>query len=250
MIKRILSRTVPEDEWPVWSLPFYTLLAFLISGALAYLFYFGPTMRDISGLSYAPTSDAARVRVDIGGTLFAVPAHYTRNRQTRRGAPLQHAEFHALLPDLVPWRQENAEEFLRTDSESNLLVINIRAAERTLANEKTFETIYRPYIENGGEVREDGLQGYSFRKDAPYAQKDIFRALITGSREDRETAPIFICDRIETNTPSCESRFDLGNKAQASYRFKRKHLSDWETIDRQVKDKIRNFRAAARSRFN
>lgn len=250
MIKRILSRAVPEEEWPVWALPFYILLAFLVSGGLAYLFYFGPNMRDISGLSYAPTADAARVRVDVGGTLFAVPAHYTRNRQSRRDTPLQHAEFHALLPDLTPWRSDNAEAFLRTDAESALLIINIRAADRTLAPEKIFETIYQPYIENGGEVRDDGLQGYGFRNDAPYATKEIFRALTAGSREDREAAPLFICDRIETTAPTCESRFDLGNKAQASYRFKRKYLSDWENIDRQVKDKIRNFRAAARSRFN
>ena len=250
MIKRVLSRAVPEDEWPIWALPLTMLLAFVLSGFLAYWFYFGPNMRDISGLSYAPTDDAARVKVDVGGTLFAVPAHYTRNRQSRRTKPLQHAELHALLPDMAPWRHENAEAFLQTDADSDLLTINIRAAERLLAPEKTFDTIYQPYILGGGNVRDDGLQGYSFKTDAPYATKEIFRALTTGTREARAAAPLFICDRIESPSPTCESRFDLGNKAQASYRFKRKHLSDWENIDRQVKDKIRNFRAAARSRFN
>ena len=108
----------------------------------------------------------------------------------------------------------------------------------------------RPYLAGGGTVRDDGLQGYGFRPDAPYAKKEIFRALSEGTREEREAAPLFICDRVETPSPACESRFDLGNKAQASYRFKRTYLDNWETIDRQVKDKIRNFRAAARTRFN
>lgn len=251
MIKRVLSRAVPEDEWPIWIFPFTMLLAFIISGVLAYLFYFGPGMRDISGLAYAPTDDAARVQVDIGGTLFAVPAHYTRHRQTRRGHAVTQASFHALLPDLAPWHKENADAFLNTGAESHLLMINIRASERTLAPEAVFDTIYKPYIAGGGgDVRADGLQGYRFRDDAPYAQKEIFRALTTGTREAREAAPLFICDRADSPSPNCESRFDLGKKALASYRFKRAHLSDWEIIDRQVKDKIRNFRAAARSRFN
>lgn len=250
MMRRFLSRALPREEWPIWAVPFIMLLAFIFSGVLAYLAYFGPTMRDISGLAYAPTDDAARVRVDVGGTLFAVPAHFTRNRQARRDTALTHAEFHALLPEMAPWRQENADDFLRTDSRSPLLVINIRAAERTLAAEDVFDTIYQPYLEGGGIVREDGLQGFRFRSDAPYATKEIFRALTPGSSEQRAVAPIFICDRPDSPSPSCESRFDLGSKAQASYRFKRAYLDDWETIDRQVKDIIRNFRAAARSRFN
>ena len=72
MIKRVLSRAVPEDEWPIWVFPITILLAFLLSAVLAYLFYFGPNVRDISGLAYAPTDDAARVKVDVGGTLFAL----------------------------------------------------------------------------------------------------------------------------------------------------------------------------------
>lgn len=250
MIKRVLSRAIPEDEWPIWIIPFTMLLAFLLCSGLAYWFYFGPNVRDIAGLSYAPTNDAARVRVDVDGTLFAVPAHYTRNRQTRRNTALQHAEFHALLPDLAPWREDNAEAFLRTGPDSDLLIISIRSAERIFAADQVFDMIYKPYIAGGGSVRDDGLQGYSFNTDAPYATKEIFRALSKGTSEARAAAPLFICDRIETPSPNCESRFDLGNKAQASYRFKRTHLSAWETIDRQVKDKIRNFRAAARSRFN
>jgi hypothetical protein len=249
MIKRFLSRLVPQEEWPVWAVPGLMLIAFIASGIIAYLAYFGPTMRDISGLAYAPTDDAARVRVDVGGTLFAAPAHFTRNRQTRRNASLSHAEFHALLPDLTPWREDNAAAFLRTDGGSSLLVISIRAADRILAADEVFDTIYQPYIVGGGVVRDDGLQGFGFRGDAPHASKEIFRALTKGSREQRAAAPLFICDRIENPSPSCESRFDLGNKAQASYRFKRAHLADWENIDRQVKDMVRNFRAAARSRY-
>ena len=88
MIKRLLSRAVPEEEWPVWALPSVIFAGFLLSGVLFYLFYFGPGIRDLQGLAYAPTDDDGRVRLEIGGTLFSVPAHYTRNGRTRRSGQL------------------------------------------------------------------------------------------------------------------------------------------------------------------
>jgi hypothetical protein len=38
----------------------------------------------------------------------------------------------------------------------------------------------------------------------------------------------------------------LGRSAEVSYLFKRRHLSDWQSIDAKVKDLIKSFRSAAR----
>jgi hypothetical protein len=51
---------------------------------------------------------------------------------------------------------------------------------------------------------------------------------------------------VKHENPTCESRFNLGTTAQVSYVFKRVHLAQWEAIDRDVREMIRNFRAAAR----
>ena len=246
MIKRLLSRAVPEHEWPVWVLPLAILASFLLSGLIFYATYFGPGIKDLQGISYRPTDDAARVKVEVGGTLFAVPAHFTRNGQTRRGIELTHAELHALLPDFLPWQKDLAEEFLRTDGQAPLITITLRGMARAMPEAQIFTALYKPYLNGPGRVRDDGLQAFSFRSDSPYGQKQIFRALSTGAQENRDKAPIFICDLPEAPNPTCESRFDIGNTAQASYRFKRVHLSNWAETDQRIKDLIRNFRAAAR----
>lgn len=246
MIKRLLSRAVPEDEWPVWALPGMMLLGFVLSGFLFYLFYFGPGIRDLQGLAYAPTDNPDRVRVEVGGTLFSVPAHYTRNGRTRRDGRLDHASLHALLPGLTPWGFDRAEAFLDTNATSNLLTINIRAVTSELPEERVFDAIYRPYIAGAGELRDEGLQSFSFRSDSPYASKQIFRGLKTGDAAGRQRPPLFICDLSSHQNPACESRFNLGNSAQVSYVFKRVHLARWEEIDRGIRDMIRNFRAEAR----
>ncbi len=246
MIKRLLSRAVPEEEWPLWALPSVIISGFLLSGFLFYLFYFGPGIRDLQGMAYAPTDDDDRVRVEIGGTLFSVPAHYTRNGRTRRSGQLDHASLHVLLPDFSPWRKDRAEAFLDTGTLSNLLTINIRAAASEMPEERVFNAIYRPYIDGSGDVTDEGLQSFAFRAGSPYGKKQIFRGLKTGSAAERQRPPLFICDIIKHENPNCESRFNLGTSAQVSYNFKRIHLAQWEAIDRDVREMIRSFRAAAR----
>lgn len=247
MIKRLLSRAVPEHEWPVWAVPLAVLAGFALSGLLFYAAYFGPGVRDLQGISYSPTDDPARVRVEVGGTLFAVPAHYTRNGQTRRGAELTHAELHALLPELTPWQKADGEAFLNADADAKWVSVTLRAMNRNLPEAEIFDALYKPYIAGAGVVRDDRLQAFRFRSDSPYASKEILRGLTAGSKDQRDAAPMFICDLPDKPSPACESRFDIGNTAQASYRFKRAYLSDWAVTDRRLKDLIRNFRAAARS---
>ena len=46
---------------------------------------------------------------------------------------------------------------------------------------------------------------------------------------------------MKHENPTCESRFNLGTTAQVSYVFKRVHLAQWEAIDRDVREMIRNF---------
>ena len=246
MIKRLLSRAVPEHEWPVWALPTIVLGGFVLSSFLFYLFYFGPGIRDLQGLAYAPTEDSGRVRIEIGGTLFSVPAHYTRNGRSRRGGTLDHASLHALLPNLEPWREDRAEAFLDVGIASNLLIVNIGAVTSEMPEERIFKAIYQPYIDGSGQVNDDGLQSFSFRSDSPYANKQIFRGLKTGSAAERQRPPLFLCDDAQHENPRCESRFNLGNSAQVSYVFKRVHLAQWERIDRDIRETIRGFRAAAR----
>lgn len=250
MIKRLLSRAVPEHEWPIWAVPLFVSTAFLLSSAIVYFLFFGPGVRDLQGVSYRPTDDPARVRLEVGGTLFAVPAHYARNGLTRRGGEIAHAELHALLPELLPWRKDRADSFLRIDAASPLIVLTLRATQRELPEEKIFDALYRPYIAGAGAIDDSGLQSFRFQQNSPYAGKEVFRGLSTGSREARAKAPIFICDATDNPNPSCESRFDIGSTAQASYRFKRTYLSTWEDIDRGTRDMVRNFRAAARTTGN
>ncbi len=247
MFKRILSLVAPEEESPIWLMAIIISGIFLGAGTMVYFYYFGTGLGRFEATAYDPRENSTPVRLEVGGTLFAVPINYTRNRHSRRAAVLDYIELHALLPALTPYQKINADEFLRTDVTSLLLLINVRKVRDKIPEQQFFNIVYQPYIIGSGEVRPDGLQSFSFTDQSPYADKQIFRALLTGTSEQRQTPPFFLCDKTDAPSPSCESRFPLGQTARVSYRFKRAYLKDWETLNAAVKELIRSFRVAART---
>ena len=246
MIKRILSRAVDEEEWPVWRLPLMLSVCFVLAGGVFYGFYFGPGLSFWRGLDYSPSSKTYAVKLEIGGTLFAVPANYTRNAASRRNG--QHADItlHAVLPKLAGYQLSTKEQFLRIDDDSPLVIISITGVTRDLPIERRFESLYAPYVELKTSDITDDLQAYQFGDDTPYRGKDLFRAMLAGTRLERAEAPMFMCETADKRGAICETRFDLGRSAEVSYLFKRRHLSDRQSIDAKVKDLIKSFRSAAR----
>lgn len=247
MLKRILSRAVPEHEWPVWIMPATLFAAILACSILISFIYFGPGLDIIRGTAYLPSSSKERVRVEVGGTLFAIPAHYTRSRKARRAGLMAHIDLQALGSDLMPYRPDLAADFLRTDATSSLIIISLRTGAEALPERRRFDAIYKPYLRGGGTVDDNGLQVFTFRDNGPYAGKQLFRGLPLGAREKRLAPPLLLCDGPDIGGAQCESRFALGGTAQVSYRFKRHLLPQWEELDANIRALIRSFRAAART---
>lgn len=248
MSKTNMSRMFPEGEWPIWRLFFVGLGVLIAATVFGLWFSMNPEILDSRYQAYQPTESGQRIRVEVGGTLFAIPAHYSRTDNIRDAKVQNFIELHTLLPELNPYTRAQDSEFLRTDPTSPLVIITLRASERPLPERRIFEDVFSPFITGSGQVRDDGLQAFRFQSNSHYASKELFRALPVGPRTKRLAPPLIICDHIDTPNPNCESSFDLGRTAQASYSFKRAHLSDWETIDGGIRDMIRSFRAAARAR--
>ena len=83
MLKSKMSRIFPEGEGPVWRLFFFGLAVFIAAILIGLWLSLKPNALQNKYEAYQPTDDGYRVRVEVGGTLFAIPAHYTRSAQTR-----------------------------------------------------------------------------------------------------------------------------------------------------------------------
>ncbi|MEC8579010.1 MAG: hypothetical protein VXY41_06355, partial [Pseudomonadota bacterium] len=100
MLKSKMSRIFPEGEGPVWRLFFFGLAVFIAATLIGLWLSLKPNALQNKYEAYQPTDDGYRVRVEVGGTLFSIPAHYTRSAQTRSQRARNFVDLHALLPDL------------------------------------------------------------------------------------------------------------------------------------------------------
>ncbi len=128
MLKSKMSRIFPEGEGPVWRLFFFGLAVFIAAILIGLWLSLKPNALQNKYEAYQPTDDGHRVRVEVGGTLFAIPAHYTRSAQTRSQKAQNFVELHALLPDLKSYSRELDKEFLRIDAASRKVIITSREA--------------------------------------------------------------------------------------------------------------------------
>lgn len=110
MIKRLFGKVV-EEEWPIWQLLVMFLLSFSAAIIAFILYFFGPSLDQIRGLSYGPTAQKSDIRAEVGGTLFAIPASYTRYGRNRRASEAESIELHALLPEMSGYSKDQAEAF-------------------------------------------------------------------------------------------------------------------------------------------
>ena len=148
--------------------------AFLLSGVLFYLFYFGPGIRDLQGLAYAPTDDGGRVRLRLAAHCF--PCRRIIRAMAAPGAAARLTMPACMLAARVSARGAMTApmRFLIQRHLSELLTINIRATTSEMPEERIFNAIYRPYIAGSGEVTDEGLQSFAFRSDSPYARNRFF----------------------------------------------------------------------------
>lgn len=241
MVVKRIQKKVLEDEWPIWSFPL-TLFGLVLVSCVGFLFfYFGPSVEAYRGLKPSPTTSMEKVGVEVSGTLFVMPASFTRYA-THRGSQRQdNVSLHAILPELAPYTADTATEFLRTDAQSPLVLINLVEAGEQYNPERHLQEFLRPAANATPLPAPTGLTGYNFKADASYAGRQLFIAEASLG----QSARAFICEHPSAASPDCESRFRIGPTVMASYVFKRAHLNDWRDIERDVGLLLKSFRANA-----
>jgi hypothetical protein len=262
MIKRLLSQSITEEEWPIWRIVVF-IGAIIVAATIYFLIYFfGPTISDIRGTSLSPTTNRDTITVEVGGTLFSIPANYTRYGRDRRAQARDQLELHALYPRLEGYSNRKAEVFAALDGKEPVILISIRSADASLSADKLLEQIYLPATK-GEEINQAfNLDWSNFRADSHYEGAQLYRqnkqtADQTGSdprnnnyRLKKPRRPYFICQMDTRNIEWCRGQLQIGQTAIAFYRFPKAYLEKWEKIDAGLQTLLSNFRANARKNAN
>jgi hypothetical protein len=243
MIKRLFGKVV-EEEWPIWQLLVVFLASFLAAIIVVMLYFFGPSLDQIQGLSYGPTARQSDIRAEVGGTLFSIPASYTRYGRSRWETEAKSLELHALLPEMSGYSEDQAEAFTNLEPSSRLLLISILPVEKNLTPSVLLSDVFLPQLSPRLETLANGLRKAEFAADSAYASSVFFQP----SLPTPETigSPFYICASETNGAVWCTGRILIGRTAQAVFRFPDRFLDDWQAINQGLTELLRSFRAEAR----
>lgn len=248
MIKRYLSPTVSEEEWPVWRIIVIFVITVIAGIIGALIYFFGPTWSDVAGDTVSPSSSTRIINLEVSGTLLAIPAHYTRYGRDRTSRMPDNVELHALLPNLTGYSDSAKASFEFSSDQSDLLLITIGPIEHKMPPNRLINEVYRPLLIKKGRAStldtKIGLKRSAFAEGTIYASATFYETTLRV--DDTQKSPFYICSIRATGGEWCTGRLRIGNSAQAIYRFSRKHLENWEQINQRLAQKLSQFRADAR----
>jgi hypothetical protein len=243
MIKRLFGKVV-EEEWPIWRLLVVFFISFLGAIVAVILYFFGPSWDQMRGLSYGPTARQSDIRAEVGGTLFAIPASYTRYGRSRWESEADSLELHALLPEMSGYTADQAAAFTNLEDNSQLLLISILPVEKNLTPSVLLSDVFAPQLSSRLETLANGLRKSAFLADSSYASSLFFQPNM--ATPETLGSPFYICATETSGAMWCTGRILIGRTAQAVFRFPYRYLDDWQAINQGLTELLRSFRAEAR----
>jgi hypothetical protein len=161
--------------------------------------------------------------VDVGGTLFNVPAGAFRIKVQAHSGSQDRLDLAFAYPSLgapEPPRRVSAQT-ASEPAQFDRLFVTITAHGGSLAPEQRVRTIYPRYLDPVALPTESGLLHRSFRDNSPYDGEDFFYA-------DQPSLSAR-CTRDQTTPGMCVSERRQG-AADIAFRFPRAWLAQWQEL--------------------
>jgi hypothetical protein len=226
-----------------WAMPAILLLITGAIGVGIFIYLTGPTVQELRGTAPSPTDSPEPVDLKVDGIAFRSPAYSTESPVARAGGDQEEVDLHVLLPDLHPWTQTDKAAFESNAPDARVVRFTLKPDHQRLTDDQRFERALRPQTVNPqGVPGPHGLTQFDFPPGLGYDDVQIFTAQL-----DAKTLLVLRCDKVGAREfgPSCIRQTRTPDGVGLTYRFKRAHLADWQTIDSGITQLVAGFRAAA-----
>ena len=224
-------------------MPAVLFLITALIGVGVFVYLAGPTVQDLAGTTPSPTASAEPIDLRVDGIAYRIPAYYTETRAPRGGGEQEEVKLHVLLPDLHPWTLTDAAAFASNAPDSRVVHFVLKADRLPLTESQRFERALRPQTSDpAGTPGPNGLTQFDFPPGIGYDDAQIFTAQL-----DAKTLMILRCEKVgdRTSGPLCIRQMRTPEGVGLTYRFKRAHLAEWQTVDSGITKLVAGFRANA-----
>jgi hypothetical protein len=222
-----------------WLIPIAVFVVTAALSALFLLYYLAPPPTSFIEEHPTPTSRADAIPVSVNGVPFTIPANYMVYSSARSGGIRKDLSLWALYPSFHGYTDWESSTFAGNNADSPVIYMLIREDRFNISEADRLQRIYLNYVTDpAGKPGPFGLMQYTFRDDSGYRSEDLFVG------QTAKGPVVLRCVRLSQTvpSPSCLRDERLGKRIALSYRFKRTHLADWQSIASGVDVLIASFR--------
>jgi hypothetical protein len=215
---------------------FYVFVALAVISALiaAAGRWLGPSI-SLGGYS----DDPAPREIVIGNNVLSVPANAIRFAEARRDGVAARLDLYLRWPDLTGYSDAARQDFNGAGGRKDILFLSFEPQRMSQDMSSRFQPIYRSLIVEPGRSGEDGITLYDFKPDTGYLNE----VLAVGYRSEGEpfVARCLTGAASRESLAPCQRDVLVGKALSLNYRFPRKLLADWRSLDAAVLAKAGSF---------
>jgi hypothetical protein len=189
----------------------------------------------MSGYSDDPTPR----EIVIGNNVLSVPANAIRFEDARHDGVAPRLDLYLRWPDLTGYSNAARDDFNNKDDRRDILFLSFEPQMMSRDMSGRFEPIYRSVIAEPGVAGENGVTLYGFRPDTGYLNETL--AVASRSGGEPFVARCLTGAAGRDSLAPCQRDILIGDELSLNYRFPRRLLNDWQSLDAAVTAKARSF---------
>jgi len=210
-----------------------TFLLLVISIAL-YLAaaYFGD---NISRGGHSASTET--IEVVVGNDLLHVPANFIRHSNQRKAGLHHRLELYMHWPTLSGYSDELSHAFNTISEESDLIFVTLEKRSMPYDMSGRIAPIYKRFFTGQPTPYKAGLVKQSLNSEAGFIDEDLYYA--AGSPYPFATR--CVKDNSTVGTPYCIRDIHLSENLSLTYRFHKRMLTEWITLERKLRETVKNM---------
>lgn len=225
------------------------ILALFFTALIIFSVYARYKVAEKLDIGYGASTSGDIVRLEIGDRVFDIPKNHIWSREDWRGGKVEAVNLRALLPDFEPYLDSNKAEFEELGWNKVITFVishHNTAGSKTGSHSMTRQAVYDRVVYDFSLQKKAGVTEFP----GPYGltlqvlnstSSDAGRELYVGYKKDGGFYWVSCGVDKPQRYPSCETYLDYSNRVYLSYRFSKKYLEEWESIDNSVFEFISKF---------
>lgn len=210
---------------------FCLLLLVLSLGILGFGRWYGASLSDAGHT----TSDRLR-EIVIRNNVLTVPENAIRFKSARMDGVTLRLDLYLSWPELEGYASERRDAFNHVGGSREIIFLTFEEQVMSRDMSSRLEPVYRQIIEARSVAGPSNVRFHRFKKESGFAG-EVLAIAETDNAEQPFVARCLTGTAAKEALAPCERDINIGNRLSLTYRFPAALLSEWQVLDRAIRQK-------------